>query len=202
LTFLPDGKTLLSGSGDSTALCWDLTGRGKAAEAPLSADEFQSEWRHLHGGDALRAYRALWKLAANPKLALAQLEKQLRPVQPVDPKAIAQWIADLESDKLAVREAAKAELTKAGDVAWPALRDALAKGPSLELQTRVRQLLGNQDDLLPFPDRLVRVRSLELLEQLPAADALALVQTLADGAAEAWLTQEAKMMARRMKATK
>jgi WD40 repeat protein len=202
LTFLPDGKTLLSGSGDSTALCWDLTGRGKAADAPLSADEFQSEWRQLHGGDALRAYRALWKLAANPKLALARLEKELRPFQPVDPKAISQGIADLESDKLTVREAAKAELTKAGDVAWPALRDALAKRPSLELQTRVRQLLGNQDDLLPFPERLVLVRSLELLEQIPAADALALVQMLADGAAEAWLTQEAKMMARRMKAAK
>jgi WD40 repeat protein len=203
LVFLPDGKTLLSGSSDGTALFWDLAGRGRDGSAPvqdLSAEEFEAAWKLLQGEDVAGAYHALWRLAAAPQQALAKLRKELQPVQQVDPKSIANWIADLEDKKFTVRQNAIAELKKAGDVAWPALKKVLDSQPSLEVQTRVRQLLGNQDDLLPFPERLQMIRALEVLEQLDGPGAHELVLTLAGGAPEAWLTREAKMMAQRKKA--
>ena len=78
-------------------------------------------------------------------------------------------------------------MKKAAELAWPALTKVLENPPSLEMQTRVRQLLGKEtgkrDDLLPaiVPERLWQVRSLELLERLGTTDARKLIQTLADG---------------------
>jgi hypothetical protein len=163
----------------------------------LEPQEVEAEWKHLHGLDVPRAYRALWSLAGSPQQALAKLQGVLQPVQPADPKVLAQWIADLESEKFAVRQKAMGELKKAGDLAWPALLKVLDQQPALELQTRARQLLGNQDDPLPLPERLPLLRSLELLEQLPTHEARALAQSLAEGAPQAWLTQQAKKLVQR-----
>src|SRR5262249_50576620 len=129
LLFAADGKTLISGHVNSTALCWDLTGRGPQqgrANKPLAVEELEKEWRHLGGEDAQRAFGAMWILAASPKQAVARARKELQPVKAVEEKALAQWIADLGSDKFAVRERAMAELKKAGDQAWPALQKAAA----------------------------------------------------------------------------
>jgi WD40 repeat protein len=199
LVFLPGGRTLLSGAADSTALCWDLAGRGKEAGRTLDGQEFETEWKALQGADTARAYQAFWTLAADPKATLARLQKQLQPVKPVDAKDIAQSIVDLESGTFDVRTKAMTKLQEAGDLAWPALRNVLDQRPSLELQTRIRKLLGKQDDLLPFPERLQLIRSLELLEQLDTPEADAFVQTLAMGVAEAWLTQQAQAMVQRRK---
>jgi RNA polymerase sigma factor (sigma-70 family) len=204
LAFLPDGKTLVSGSADSTALFWDLSERGRpVTQLPvaLAAERIQAEWKSLHGEDANRAYRALLTLSANPGQALAKVKTELQQAPRVDSKLIGQWVADLDDKKFAVREKAVSELKRAGDLAWPALRSVVDNPPSLEAQKRARQLIGNQDDpLLPVPDRLRLIRSLELLERLGTPEARELVQILADGAPEAWLTQEAKSMLPRLKA--
>jgi len=205
VAFLPDGKTLISGSEDSTGLCWDLTGGGRSKPQPskaLTAMEVEAEWQHLQGQDVARAYKALLTLAANPRQALAKLQKELQPAPRLDPKLIAQWIEGMNDAKFAVREKALAELKKVGEAAWPQLRKVFDNPPSLEAQERVRLLLGNhQDDpFLPVPDRLRVMRALELLERLGTAGARDLAQTLADGAPEAWLTQEAKAMLHRMMA--
>jgi tricorn protease-like protein len=197
LQFLPDGKALLSGSQDTTVLVWDLAARGNAA---LAADKLAAEWKHLQGDDVERSYHALWTLAARPKEALAQLQKELEPVARVDPKVIDQWIADLDDKKFDVRQKATAELKKAGEPAWPALQKVLDTQPPLELQTRIRQLLGNQDDPVPLPDRLRLMRALELLELIDSPPTRELLQRLAEGAPGAWLTAEAKLILTRLKA--
>jgi hypothetical protein len=55
------------------------------------------------------------------------------------------------------------------------------------------------DDPVPAPERLGLIRKLELLEQLRTPQARQLMQTLADGAPEGWLTGEAQAMLQRWK---
>ncbi|MCI0463765.1 MAG: WD40 repeat domain-containing protein [Gemmataceae bacterium] len=199
LLFSPNGKTLISGHVQSTALCWDLTGRGpdqQRVNKALSAEELEKEWQHL-GGEARRAFRAIWILAAAAEQAVAKARKELQPVKAVDDKVIARCITDLGSAKFAVREKAMAELKKAGDQAWPALRKVLAGTSLLETKMRARQLLDMQFN--PPPDRLRLIRSLEVLEHIDNREARALLQALSNGAPRAWLTQEATRMLQRMK---
>ncbi len=200
--FAGDGKILISGCADATALCWDLTGHGpgkRPAVKALSKEDLQTQWENLHGRDTELAYQALKVLADHPEQALVRLQMELKPVASIDQKAIAKWIADLDAGEFAVREKAVTELKKAGDVAWPALLDIVDHPPSLEAQARARQILGKQDDvLLPNSQRLRLVRSLELLEWVKSPGTVPLLQTLAMGAPQSWLTQEANRMLKRM----
>jgi WD40 repeat protein len=200
--FLPDGNTLVSGSSDGTVLCWDLASRGQREPPPkaLNQEQLEAEWQHLHGDNAKRSFQALVALTSAPEQALAKLQKELQPAMVFDPKLTAQYVADLNDPKFAVREKAVAELKKMRESAWPALQKVFANPPSLETQERARLLLGKKDDpMLPFPDRLRFIRSLELLERLSTPGASAFAQTLADGAPEAWITQEANRMLTRKK---
>jgi len=194
LAFLPDSMTVIAGAADGTALCWDVGGRAAKQELPpaLTEAEIETQWKLLHGPDGPQAYSALLALAKSPKEALGKLQKELSPAPVIDPKSIAQWIADLDSPKFAVRENATKELKKASDQAWPALQQVLTKQPTLELRNRALLLLGKQSDLVPVPERLHAIRSLELLERLQSPEARRLLETLAEGAPRAWLTEEVK----------
>jgi WD40 repeat protein len=200
ITFMADGKTLLSGSSDGTVLVWDLALRSReTSDQPrLAAEDVEAQWRMLHGEDTAGAYRALWTLAAAPAQALPRLRLELQPVPILDPKQLAQWITDLGHDRFAVRNKATNELKRLGDLAWPALRKVLENPPSAEVAARARRLLGKEDALLPTQDRLRLSRSLELLERLGTTEARDLARALAQGEPKAWLTQEARAMVRRM----
>jgi hypothetical protein len=160
--------------------------------------DLEKAWHHLGGDEARRAFQAIWILATSAESAVAKARKELQPIQPVDGKQIAQFIRDLDSDQFAVREKAEGELKKAGDQAWPALRKAITAPGSPERKARARRLLDLQFN--PRSERLRLLRCLELLEHINNAEARSLLQTLAQGAPQAWLTQEAKRMLARMQA--
>ena len=65
LTFSPDGRTLVTGNSDTTALVWDLKGRLRAKESwgkPMAVADLDKCWSDLAGDDANQAYRAVQKL--------------------------------------------------------------------------------------------------------------------------------------------
>jgi hypothetical protein len=193
LTFSADGKLLLSGSSDTTALVWDLARRFDPRPAPTAA-EMELFWKDLADEDAARAYAAIRKLAASPHATVPFLRQRLRPVPPVDDKRIARLIADLDSDDFATRQNSAAELKKLADQALPAYRKALAGKPSIETRRRLEDMLEKAGpgwwDV--SGERLRSLRAIEALELAGTTEAREVLATLAGGDGGARLTEQAK----------
>src|SRR5262249_54538840 len=114
------------------------------------------------------------------------------------PPEIARLIGELNSDRFPVRQRATQELEREGMRAEPALRQALAGHPSLELRRRGEQLLDKLERLPLSAERLAQSRALALLERAGTSQARELLATLAGGAPEARLTREAQAALRRL----
>jgi hypothetical protein len=149
-------------------------------------------WTDLLSPDPASAYEAIAALVAVPKQAVPFLKERLLapPPPPPDLQQVAQWIADLGSDRFAVRQKATKELEKLGPAAEPALRKALAANPPLDTSRRLEQLL-ERAAMIPS-EELRQLRAIQVLEHVGTAEAKRLLETLAKGPEDARLTREAQ----------
>jgi RNA polymerase sigma factor (sigma-70 family) len=199
VAFSPDGRTLVAGGLDQTANVWDvslITSRRLAA-AERSPADLDADWRDL-AGDAAAGYAALGRLVLSPDRAVAFLGRQLESIKPPDTKRIEQLIADLDAGRFQVREQATQELAALEERALPALRKALAGGPSLETGRRLGALLDRLDGARPSAETVRQIRAVEALECIGTPEARQLLAKLAAGPAETRLTQEANAALRRL----
>jgi WD40 repeat protein len=199
LAFAPDGSTLASGLMDGSVLLWDVTPTGGAnpAPVPIDAHELLRLWEALAGADALRAYEAMWRLVAVPDQSLPLLRERLRPALAADPERLKRLLADLNSERFAVRNRANAELGQLGEQAAPALREALAKGGALEEVRRVEKLLVGLR-FVSNPELVRRLRAIQALERMGTPEARQILQRLAGGAAGARETEDARSALERL----
>jgi WD40 repeat protein len=191
-----DNQLVASGSADTTALIWDLGARlGEQQPKPvkLSDPEVKQLWADLAEVDGVKAFQAIRKLAGAPEQTIPLLREHLRPVPPADPRRLAQLIAELDSDRFAVRQQATAELEKLGELAEVALEKLLAGKPPLEVSQRVEPLVAKlQAQRRDMPPEQVRLlRAIETLEQIGTAEARELLEKLATGGTR--LSLEAKV---------
>jgi RNA polymerase sigma factor (sigma-70 family) len=194
LAFFPDGKSLVSGSADTTSLVWDAGKLKREASAPaavLQPKEVDALWADLAGDDAAKAFRSILTLAS-AKQTVPYLRERMQPVPPVDPKIIQQLIADLDSDNFQTRTKASKELEKLGEAAVPALREVLAGKTSLETQQRVQPILAKLTSGVLTVEQVRLVRAVEVLERLATPEARQLLQSLAEGAPGALPTEQAR----------
>jgi hypothetical protein len=190
-----DGKKLISGSLDTTALVWDLprlVARVRSRATPLTAGQLETLWAELADTKSDRAFRALEVLTDAPGEALPFFKKHLQPVPPADPKRVARLLADLGSDKFAVRQKATWELEELGELAAAALREQLGNNPALEVRQRIEALLRRLEEPLTSPGLVRGLRAVEVLERIGNAEARQQLQALAKGAAGHRLTEEAR----------
>ena len=113
---------------------------------------------------------------------------------------IERWIAELDDKLFAVRQKATADLAGHAEQAEPALRRALARTPSLEAARRMERLLVqfSVGEIQPGADLVRTVRAMEVLERIGTAEAQAILANLAKGAADAWVTREARSSLERL----
>lgn len=189
------GRTLAAGSDRGQVCLWDLF---DAPASSLSADDLQRVWKDLGGDNAGRARTDICRLVASPKETVSFFQDRLQPVPEVEPAQLKQLIADLDSDKFAARKKAADELERLAEVAEPAMRKALADGPSLELQRRLNDLLKPLETLSPPPERLRPLRAVQVLEDIGTADARELLEKLSKGSPDSLLTKEAQGAVRRL----
>jgi WD40 repeat protein len=198
--FSPDGQRLVSASADTTALVWELgpfREKLKAASGALTAEQLPDLWSSLTDKDAKQAYTAVLKLAGDPAKAVPFLHERHSPVARADPKLLARLIADLDSETFKVRERARKELANLGELALPALTDAV-KSPSPEVRKRAEKLLANLQSGDLSGDRLQLLRALEVLELAATPEARRMLQALAGGAPGALATTQARAILRRL----
>jgi RNA polymerase sigma factor (sigma-70 family) len=202
LVFSADGNTLAAAEGPDTAIrVWDTSGFWRARpplKEKLSDGDLASLWADLAGDDAAKAYRAIWSVAGAPRQAVPWIGRRLRPVTEADAQRTAALIADLDSDRFAVRKKAGDELEKLAELARPALAKALAGQATLELRRRLEQLLARLDGPITAPEQLRTLRAIEVLEHIGTPEARQVLDTLARGAAVARVTQEAKASLKRL----
>ncbi len=120
----------------------------------------------------------------------ASLFQDLRTqTQPLSSSQFDRLLADLDDDDFDVREQASARLLRFGERVEAQLRHAQDGPLSPEAARRVRSLLDKLRDVKQPPDCL---RTLEWLASSDRPEAGEILEVLAQGAPDAWLTQQAK----------
>jgi WD40 repeat protein len=200
LALSPDGTRLAAGRKDGSVQVVELAPKGWKAEQAgnLGPKDLDRRWAALAGVDAAAAYAAMWSLAAAGDQAVAFVKDRLRAVSTSDAERLTRLIADLDSNRFAVREKATEELEKEGELAKPALLQALAGMPSAEVRQRIEQLLEKLDGAVTSSEALRSLRAVKVLEDIGTAAARQVLDGLARGAAGARLTQEAKTALERL----
>jgi WD40 repeat protein len=189
-----DGKTLaVSGEEPTVVAVWNLPatllGRKPTGEKLTPAD-LETRWTDLASADPGKAYAAIWTLAAVPGQSVPLLKERLKPVSRALPTA--QLIADLDSDQFAIRQKAMQDLEGLGELARPALSEALAGKPSKELRASAELLLERLGKPIQSPKRLLAIRACALLEEIATPEARKVLASWEKGAPGAQLTEEAK----------
>jgi RNA polymerase sigma factor (sigma-70 family) len=164
----------------------------KPEQPPAEANpHLAGAWADLASADETKALKAVLALISMPKETTLFLKENLKPVT-VDPKQIGRLIADLDSDKFAVREQASHELTAMGEYAVPYLRGALDGKPALEPQMRLEKILQTIKAGVPSLAVMRSLRAIGVLEKIGTPEARQILEALARGRAKALATQEAE----------
>jgi hypothetical protein len=166
--------------------------------ATLQPKELEALWQDLASDDTMKAYQAIWALVGAPKQSIPFLEKQLKPVPPLDAKKLSQLLKDLGSDNFTTHDKATRELEKFGVLAREGLEKVLKNDPPPEVRKRVEGLLTRLDKHVLTSAELRAGRAVEALEYIANADAKKLLEQLAKGAPGAPLTEDAKETLKRL----
>jgi WD40 repeat protein len=192
LEFSQDGVFLASGSHDTTALVWDIRPfypRCNVIQAERMSDAL---WEDLASNEVGKAFQAEQTLVANPEKATNLLKGRLRPILPLNAEAVQKLIGDLNSDEFRIRERATEKLRNLERTATPLLKKALKAAHSAEVRRRLTGLLADVEEPRRTPERLRSLRAVQCLKTLGTEPARQLLQSLAEGAADAMLTEEAR----------
>ena len=173
-----------------------MTGFAGRAPARLTPEALEARWSEAVGIDSAKAHRAIWMLASAAEQSVPYVSERLRPVPVADAKTLGRLIADLDSEDFATREKAHVAIAALREGAATELRKAMKGQPSAEVTRHLEALLA---DLAPLSGkRLCEVRGVAILEYAATPKARAALESLAKGAPEARLTQDAKAALERL----
>jgi WD40 repeat protein len=194
LAFTPDGRTLASGSTDTTILLWDfpalLNHRPRMGNT-LEKPELEKLWSQLEKEEGRAAYRAIAALGDSG--AIDFLRERLV-VQRVERKEIERHIAHLDDPRFAERQKAVQALKRFGKIAEPELRSALDRPVTLEMRRRIEDILDalpGDESTVARGERLRGLRCLAVLEYIGSPAARGILQSLSREAGDTVVRSEA-----------
>ncbi len=192
VAFASDGKRLVSTSNDGTALVWNVPEKPQqAGPVEVAVTGFDEAFKLLGATDGVQAQRGLDYLYRRPADAVKQIGDRVTVPTATPAATLAKYVADLESEDFATREAATTALDKIGGEAAPALHAAAVKSTSAEVRKVANELLGKLEAPAAKPDDLKVLRVVEVLERLDTAESRALLEKWAGGPAGHRATAEA-----------
>jgi len=194
LTFAPNGQ-LLSGSRDTTVLAWEIRPPRVAASVTL-----ERAWNDLAKREAAEAIQAEGRFLAASAGTVTYFAENMKPVRALNPRQVRRWLADLDSNKFAAREAASRALAGFDERVTPYLEETLKNADSEEVRARVRRLLEQRRAAAIPAEQLRQIRAVMVLERIGDGEAKRLLQRWAGGPAGARLTREAAAALRRLEA--
>jgi hypothetical protein len=182
---------------------WDIS---KAIDRSLlktidrSEKEWAALWESLGNQDMAAATRAFDLLFATPEKSCVFLQKCLLPIPARNQIQLKAWLADLDNEKFAIRENAQKELEALDSDALPVLIRALnSPGVSLEKRRRLEPIVNKLKRLEVITPEVLRVvRAIELLEQIDTPASRELLEVIAKGEPNAWVTTEASASLKRL----
>jgi WD40 repeat protein len=201
-----DGRKLITGGGDGTALVWDLADalsrRRPLRSVKLTAEELDALWGDLGGSDGIKSWRAAGALIAAAKQAVPLLKMRL-PAETVDEKRLARLLTEVDSDVFAVREKATDELAELGRKAEAEVRKALKNTESAETLLRLKEVLARiekkpKSHEEPASGQVLASRAVEVLELLNIPEGTELLREWAKGEPDFVLAKEAKAALKRL----
>ena len=153
MSFSANGSSLVAGLADGTVLVFDTSKAGaKLLPIPkLANEQLDFHWTALAGDNAVQAHQAIGALVAAPKQSVRFFQGRLKSIAAMDQGKVDRWIADLDSEAFAIRQAATKALEKVGEQIEPAIQEALKGSISLETRRRLEQILKDLVDV-PGPE--------------------------------------------------
>lgn len=197
IAFSYDGRRLLTGNQDSSALLWSLSDPADSARLLKTKTDGQL-WDAL-AGDTAQAYAAVFALATSPERASAVLAERLPAAPTLEQQQILQWIKDQSEPAFVKRDEAAKQLRQRGAAVAPYLRAALKEQHALETRRRLEELLRAVEVPGLSPERLREERALQILEMLGTPEARRLLAALAQGAAGSPRTTSARAALMRLR---
>lgn len=158
--------------------------------------ELAALWNELTRADeegTKKAFQIIRRMVQNPTQVVPFLQTNLKPAAAPEARRVDAWIDDLNSNDFSTREKAYAELEKLGALVTPAAKKKLAgQLPSLEVRRRLERMVDKVESHTLTGEELRALRAMEILEAIATPQAKGLIARLAQGAAGAVLTEDAK----------
>jgi hypothetical protein len=162
--------------------------------AALTPTALQALWFDLGSDDGPKSYAAINSLVDHPNESIPLLRTELKRISPPSEQKMAHLIAELSSDEEKSSEKAFSDLDELGEVALPALRQAVDHPPSRKVRHSIEELIQYNmiEVLAPSPARRREMRGIEVLELTRTDEAKRVIEDLARGDPAARRTQLAK----------
>lgn len=204
LAFSPDGKTLASGSSDTTILLWDLGRAPSEKLETLSSSRLDDLFKTLGQTPAGKAEQASRLLIAHPAESIPALKERVKPVLRIkyDQALVSKKIAELDSKRFVVREAAARELERIGRPALPTINETLKGEVTADLRDWLTKIRAKVDKPETGEDWLLQLRGIEVLERIGTTEAKGVLTEIAEGAPEEVPTRAAKSALARLQGTR
>lgn len=197
ISFSADGKRVITASGDTTALVWDVheVMENHSRQARQQHRDLEKLWTDLGAADKALAHETIDQLVQIAERSLPLLRERLKAVS-TEPVAL--WISWLDSPEYAKRREGQRLLAEQEFAARAALQEALSGNASLEFRRRVEALLAKLKEPVTTPSVLRAWRCVTVLEQIGNPEARQVLKRLARGACQGHLTEKARAALNRL----